>query len=377
MIHPLFEKWLGVKAVEYSKPFRGDELLCLTAQVRKDLKPKGLTTVTSEMGAARVEKARKRLAALSADERREALRDDWGKLLGPIAPGKAVVKSAKTETTEGVKVERVVLEVEPGIVVPLLVLSPEKAAKKAPVVIGLAHAGKAGFLKERSAEIDKLVAGGAVFVLPDLRGIGETGAGASRGRDSRDTDQSVHVQLFGETLLGQRLRDLRCVMAYLRTRSDLDGKRITLWGDSFAPRNSEKTRFEVPHGVDGWPTHAEPLGGLLGLLGALYEDVHAVFVSGGLTSYRSVLGHFAVLVPHGDCVPGALTAGDLCDLAGAIALRPLHLENVVDHLNRPASEAVVRKEYAPTIKSYADRPKALSFSDKQTSAAAWILRQLQ
>ena len=31
-----------------------------------------------------------------------------------------------------------------------------------------------------------------------------------------------------------------------------------------------------------------------------------------------VLGHFAVLIPHDASVPGALTAGDLCDLAGSL-----------------------------------------------------------
>ena len=44
------------------------------------------------------------------------------------------------------------------------------------------------------------------------------------------------------------------------------------------------------------PLGPGPLGGLLALLGAVYEDdVRAVFVSGGLASYRSVLTHFAVL----------------------------------------------------------------------------------
>lgn len=62
-----------------------------------------------------------------------------------------------------------------------------------------------GFLKERSGDLAKLLDAGVVFVLPDLRGSGETQSGTSRGKDSSGTHQSVHVQLFGETLLGQRL----------------------------------------------------------------------------------------------------------------------------------------------------------------------------
>src|SRR5204863_419082 len=151
----------------------------------------------------------------------------------------------------------------------------------------------------------------------------------------------------------------------------VDGQRIALWGDSFTPPNGAATNFKVPHAEGGWPTSPEPLGGLLGLLGALYEDdVRAVFVSGGLTSYHSVLTHFGVLVPHDASVPGALTAGDLCDLAATLAPRPLHFAGMVDHLNRPAPVDQVRKTYASTIQSYAATPARLAFAE-QPSSANW------
>jgi hypothetical protein len=130
--------------------------------------------------------------------------------------------------------------------------------------------------------------------------------------------------------------------------------------------------------VDGWPTHPEPLGGLLGLLGALYEDdVRAVFVSGGLTSYHVVLSHFAVLVPHDASVPGTLTAGDLSDLAGALAPRPLHFERMVDHVNRIVPADELGKVYDPAIQGYAATPRMLSFADESSSAATWLLQQLK
>jgi cephalosporin-C deacetylase-like acetyl esterase len=378
MIHPLFEKWFDIKATEYHAPRPGDELLCLTEQAVKEIRPKSLNDVMADMGKARVERARSRLEGKSAEERRKALRAEWGELLGPVAPARpAAVKAAGTSAEAGARVERLVLEVEPGILVPVVVLS-SKRVEKAPIVIGLAQAGKAGFLKERAGELQKLLDAGVTVVLPDLRGTGETQSGTSRGKDSAGTDQSVHVQLFGETLLGQRLRDLRSVIAYLRTRPDIDAGKIALWGDSFAPTNSAATTFKVPHGVDGWPGLAEPLGGLLGLLGALFEeDVCAVFVSGGLTGYQPVLTHFAVLVPHDACVPGALTAGDLCDLAGALAPRPLHLESLVDHLNRPVSADELRKAYAPTVQGYSGRPQALTFVDRPSSPATWLVEQLK
>ena len=109
-------------------------------------------------------------------------------------------------------------------------------------------------------------------------------------------------------------------MAYLRQRPDVDGKRFALWGESFAPTNGPDTNFKVPREADTWPRQSEPLGGLLGLLGALFEDdVRAVHISGGLASYHSVLSYHAVLIPHDASVPGALTAGDLSDLAGGVS----------------------------------------------------------
>jgi hypothetical protein len=381
MIHPLFEKWFAIKAVEYHAPRPAGELACLTEEAVKQIKPKSQSAVMTEMATARIERARAGLAGKSVEERGRSLRAAWSKLLGPIAPARpAILKATATDAraVPGANLERLVLEVEPGILVPLVVVAPRTRARQNPVVIGLAQAGKAAFFKERSGELRKLLDAGVTVVLPDLRGTGETQSDSARGKDSRSTDHSVHVQLFGESLLGQRLRDLRSVLAYLRTRPDIDSRRMALWGDSFAPTNSAKTTFKVPHGVDGWPVHAEPLGGLLGLLGALYEaDVRAVFVSGGLTGYQSVLTHFAVLVPHDACVPGALTAGDLCDLAGALAPRSLHLERMVDHLNRLVSTDELRRTYAPAIKAYSERPGALTFGDQPSSPAAWLVEQLQ
>jgi dienelactone hydrolase len=377
MIHPLFERWFNIKvteADEYSAPRKREELISMTEQARADLKPKSLTELMSALGTERIEKARQSLAGKAPDEQRRILRDSWARLLGPVAAAKApVVKFRNTdrETVAGANVERIVLEVEPGIVVPMLVLTPRNARERAPVVVGIAQAGKSGFLKDRADELKQLLDGGAIVVLPDLRGTGETSTGDR-------TNLSVHVQLFGETLVGQRLRDLRSVLAYLRSRQDVNASRVALWGDSFTPTNGADTDFKVPRRAEGWPRESEPLGGLLALLGALFEDdIRAIDVSGGLACYHGVLTHFAVLIPHDASVPGALTAGDLADLAGALAPRPLRLDGLVDHLNRGLSAAEARKLYEPAVKGYASRPGAITFGDKRGTPSAWLLEQLR
>lgn len=376
MIHPLFERWFGIKVTEtdeYSAPRMSAELTCLTDKAREELKPKSLNELMSALGQERIEAARKRLAGKSPAERRQLLRDNWSKLLGPVTPASPpVVKAITTDDqpVAGARVERIILEVEPGIVVPVMVLVPAKGTGRAPVVIGLAQGGKAGFLKERAGELQKLVQGGTMVILPDVRGTGETRAG--------DTDLSTNLQLHGETLLGERLRDLRSVLSYLRERKDVDARRIALWGDAFGPPNPADTNFKVPRNVEGWPRGPEPLGGLLALLGALFEDdVRAIYLAGGLASYHGVLTHFAVLIPHSASVPGALTTGDLCDLAGSLAPRPLRLEALVDHLNRPVSAGDMKKAYAPAMQGYTATPQSLSLGDVRSSAAAWLLEHLQ
>ena len=75
-----------------------------------------------------------------------------------------------------------------------------------------------------------------------------------------------------------------------------------------------------------------------------------------------MLTHFAVLIPHSSSVPGALTAGDLCDLAGGLAPRPLRIEALVDHLNRPVTAGELARLYDPAVRGYAATPKALGLA---------------
>jgi len=50
----------------------------------------------------------------------------------------------------------------------------------------------------------------------------------------------------------------------------------------------------------------------------------AIHVHGGLASFESVLTRHLARIPHDSVVPGALTAGDLCDLRNSS--RPLAVE---------------------------------------------------
>jgi hypothetical protein len=189
--------------------------------------------------------------------------------------------------------------------------------------------------------------------------------------------------MLGQTLVGLRLRDLRSVLTYLRTRDDLNAKNVALCGDSLAPANSAEHDLKVPLDADKQPDLAEPLGGLLALFGALYEeDVKAIYVRGGPSGYESLLNSQFVYVPHDIIVPGALTAGDLCDVAAALAPRPLRLEALVDGLNRRLTAENLSKSYEPARAAYRDAKVdgQLELAEEALAphaAAHWILDNLK
>ena len=162
-----------------------------------------------------------------------------------MTPAKSpAVKAQATDKqpVAGAKVERIVLEVEPGIVVPVVVLTPTKATGRAPVVIALAQTGKAGFFKERAGELQKLVQGGAIVVLPDVRGSGET-ARRSEARAPTQSRPPATIRRDAAGATASRPAFGSCLLA--RTK-DVDGKRIALWGDAFGPTNPADTNFKVP-----------------------------------------------------------------------------------------------------------------------------------
>ncbi len=316
-IYAALQKWFAIPAPEKDSEERrpASDLACLTPE----FKPRAVHDLAKD----RIRKA-------------QDLKTSWAKLLGDIEPAaSAKVTPSEPRKAGDIVIERLTLEPEPGIVVPMLLLLPPKAEGKRPVVIAVAQGGKQEFLKKRTADIAALVNGGAAVCLPDLRGTGETRPGDGRGRGSEATSIAATELMLGRTLVGLRLRDLRSVIRHLATRADVDPKRVALWGDSFASPNPPDRRFEMPLEVDGQPAAAEPLGALVALFGALYEEnVAAVYVRGGLDSYRSILDSFFCSVPFDAIVPGALTVSDLSDVAAALAPRPVRIEASVDGWNR-------------------------------------------
>jgi hypothetical protein len=154
------------------------------------------------------------------------------------------------------------------------------------------------------------------------------------------TSVSSTALMLGQTVLGLRLHDLRSVLAHLRSLRDYASSPMALWGESLAPVNPSDRSLEAPYAVEPFPELSEPMAGWLALLGGLFEeDVDAVCARGCLVSFASLLESPFLFVPHDAVVPGILTAGDVVDIAAALAPRPLCMEGLVDGLNRRVPRA--------------------------------------
>jgi len=276
-------------------------------------------------------------------------------------------------------VEGIMITVEPEITVPLLLFIPStKGTAGTPTVVGVAEGGKELFLDVRANQIEALLKKGIAVCLPDVRGTGETTPDGRRDPENDENMQAVNEQTLGGTLLGRRLKDLRTVLAYLRTRKDLDNTRLGLWGESLEPVNpSGFVEDELPLWQVGpqIQQQGEPLGGLLAILGALYEPgVRTVAIGNGLVSYSSILDDAFAYVPADVIVPGFLEVADLADVEAALAPRPVLLEHLIDAKNRGMSEDRARTILGPLFDAYRGVPTSLSVrcGDQPTEIAEWM-----
>jgi hypothetical protein len=183
-------------------------------------------------------------------------------------------------------------------------------------------------------------------------------------------------QMLGGTLLGARVRDLRSVLKYLRTRVDVDGAKVMLWGDSFAPVNGPDDDVEVPWGSKRMPHRSEPMGALAVLYAALFEpQVKAIYARGGLVTWESVLESAFVWLPADVAAPGLAPAGEFFDVVHFLAPRPVRQDGLVDGRNRRVPVDRARHFHsAAWVTPELDPRVEFGREGNPTAAADWLLR---
>jgi dienelactone hydrolase len=338
LIHAAFEKWFGIQ-VDEARPIArhpSDALLCLPTkgEAADELRP--AREIAMQIAREKSRAFQMTIAKQSPGEKRFALQAAWARQLGHVEPYEIrEAESRGDEAAQGVRVARRLLHGPGKLRLPLLLLTPEKQKPQA-VVILIAQQGKAELLAQRAGLIAKLLRKHAVCLV-DLRGTGESRAGSDRGRRSEATSLAATALMLGDTLVGQRLADLRSVIGYLRTQPDYREAKVLLYGDSLAEANAADDRLGRPLELEQ-PQLAEPLGATLPLLAALFEEnVQVLAARGGLQSYASLCESPFAHIPFDGIVPGAATIGDLPLLADILAaqISPHAIQNQVTSLNVP------------------------------------------
>jgi hypothetical protein len=302
-----------------------------------------------QLAARRLSDSRERRAGLSPTEAKAALLGALKQKLGDIEPvGRPLVRSLWSRPGKNFRIEAWSVQTDKGIVFPVFLLIPDGGSQRHPVVLALAQAGKAAFLAQRSVDIASLLANGISVCLPDLRGMGELNASASRGPGAMDL--AANELMLGGTMTGARLRDARTIVHWLARRPDVNSKAIAVWGDSFSEPNAPDFNFDQSPGQNSGPVpqrQAEPLGPFLAQLTALYEDnVSAVACRGGLVSFLSVLDDRFSQIPQDVIVPGLLEVTDLPDIVSAIGPRSVFMEKMVDGRNKTVLQETMKNEYS-------------------------------
>lgn len=392
-LYPTLQKWFDIDppAKESQTRRKTEELNCFTPEVLRTIHPRSVFELAGEIGAQRSSAMRIRLEKMSLRERHDELRKGWARVLGIFDQNKGPAAEAPSprilaQAAVGeMAVERFVFEPKSGVVIPMLVLiPPHPADARLPAIVAFAQGGKQQFLRQRSEAISGLLSGGAIVCLADLRGTGETSPkNHDRGRGGELTSVSQAQLMLGQTLLGERLDDLQTILRYLRSRTDVDTKRLALWGDSFAPANPPGSKLEVPLDADKFPAISEPMGASLVLLAMLFDDdIRTGYGFGGLAGFQSCLQSAYCYFPHDAVIPGALSSGDLGDIAAAVAPRALRLGGLVDGLNQRVSAQSAAIAFEPASAAYRNAGAAGKFNIRaadadQTHAVTWMLKELK
>jgi len=287
-----------------------------------------------------------------------ATREDWKQwrrkttqklkqLIGynTMAPADPAPRITEHSEFEGYTRQRVELQTEPGVIMPLFVLIPTTSEPPFPAVIaphGHSSGGKLAVagcreIPQIAETIDKhnydygvqFAKAGFITFCPDARGFGERQEEAARADILSSSCQWINNMALplGQTVTGMWTWDIHRLIDYVQSRKDCLPDRIACAG------------------LSG--------GGLQTLwAAALDRRIGCAVVSGYFYGYKESL-----LDMHTNCscnyVPHLYEYVDMGDIAALIAPRPLLVETgTMDSLNGASGLANVRSQMRITRKAY-------------------------
>ena len=301
-----------------------EELRCTaTGQVSASLQGESVFTLNQK----RLEKLKANRTTRPGDllrNAREAIRYE-------PPTGALKVNSYGAISRSGYRIEKLIYESEPGILIPSLLYIPEAGGSKKATVLMVTGDGKAA----SASEAEQFAAAGTVVLSIDARGIGETRVETdvnSREFDRYfgDFNDIMTALLVGKTMVGMRALDISRGLDLLASRNEVDANRIYGYGKD---------------------------AGALPLLytSLLDSRIRKVVLNGMLVSYESVVNsrvHRHVLE---GAVPGMLKSYDLQDLVGALAPRDVWIVSGTDPLGHELPASEVRNVYRRALDAFSQQ----------------------
>ena len=248
----------------------------------------------------------------------------------PAASGAPKVNSVGTVRMGNVSVKKFTYESESGIVIPTLLLVPDRITPKSPVYLFASDRGKPR--TDSASSLPVLLSQNGVVVLAiDVRGVGETGPppvtrGPSAAAALKVTRENEATALqsagLGRTLDGMRALDIIRGIDLLQAENRLGEGKLVIIG--------------------------EGSGGLWALASAINDSrVHGVVALNTLPSYR-LLTHQRDYAVRGYFVtPGVLRDFDIPDLARLAATKTQIWIDPIDGLGRALGQAGASKLLIP------------------------------
>lgn len=214
-----------------------------------------------------------------------------------------------TETADGHERQTWSVRTDPGVRVPLSILLPGDVEPPYPVVLALHGHTEHGMAlptgaidpetpaiaEERRDIARQAVDRGYAAIAPTVRGFGALGGDGWRNDRWACGRLQLYGQLFGRTLLGDRVRDVQCILDFVQAQPRFQSRQIAVAGHSG--------------------------GGAVALFAAaLDERLSPVVVSAYFCPFEDSI----LAGDHCPCnyVPGLATLARVSDVAGLIAPRP-------------------------------------------------------
>jgi hypothetical protein len=222
----------------------------------------------------------------------------------------------------GLRIEKLVYEMEAGNFVPALLYLPASGAGKRPGTILVHGGGKSA----AAAHAEAFAKAGMVVLSIDARDFGERRGPADPSdrewnRYFADYETAMTAILLGRTLAGLRAADIVRGLDVLAARPEVNADRLSAFGSE---------------------------GGAVPLLhaAALDRRIRALALERMLISYRAVVDRPVNRGIFEQVVPGVLKAYDLPSLAAMLAPRPVWIVDAADPAGQAVPEAQVSAAYS-------------------------------